>query len=272
MPDFLGKIYREQCYSEEKDKRVKEMCENIRQSYRELIGKADWLTEDGRTKLLSKLEAIEFKTGGNYDELRKDPNDLLGKDAYDTYKKLIAYRYENVKEQIKRPRPKQGSSMPPQTVNACFWVDNVVVITAAITEEPFFNEEDDAYCNLGKLGMVIAHEVGHAFDSTCINWDDQGNHNPEWLGEKDREVLKSRADLCIEYYNNYTIMDVYHVDGTITLGENYADLGAIECISNMAKTKEELIRMYEGFGLIWREISSDVAGIRQLHHDEHSPG
>ena len=64
MPDFLGKIYREQCYSEEKDKKVKEMCENIKDSYRELISEADWLSEDGRSKMLSKLENIEFRTGG----------------------------------------------------------------------------------------------------------------------------------------------------------------------------------------------------------------
>ena len=272
LSDCIGKIYVEKCYPASKDEKVKEMCEDIRQSYREMIGKADWLTEDGRTKLLSKLEAIEFKTGGSFDELLISTDGRMGKDAYDTYKNLLKYAYDNTKEKLKSPRPKSGSVMPPQVVNACFWVDNVVVVTAAITEEPFFNEKDSEFSNLGKLGMVIAHEVGHAFDSNCINWDDKGVYNPEWLEEEDRQTLKTRADMCIEYYNNYTIMDVYHVDGKLTLGENYADLGAIECISNIAKTKEELIEMYEGFGLIWRGISSDAEGIRLLHFDLHSPG
>ena len=272
LEDNIGRLYLEKYYPESKDEKVKEMCEDIRDSYRELIGKADWLTEDGRVKLLRKLEAIEFTTGGNYTETLISTDDLIGKDFYDTYKNLKNFDMENTKELIKRPRPKRGSTMQPQTVNACFWVDNMVVMTAGITEGAYFDENGSEYSNLGRLGMVIAHEVGHAFDSTCINWDETGNYNPEWLNKTDREALKTRADKCIDYYNNRTIMDVYHVDGEKTLGENYADLGAIECISNIAKEKKDYIEMYEGFAEMWRAIMSDVDGIKQLHTDEHSPG
>ena len=272
LPDQIGKLYVDVFYPESKDEKVKEMCENIRASYRKLITDADWLSQDGRTKLLAKLEAIEFKTGGSYEESLVSTDDLIGFDEYETYKNLLKYKHEASKEKIKRPRPKMGQTMQPQTVNACFWVDNVVVMTAAITEEPFFSENYSDASNLGRLGMVIAHEVGHAFDSNCINWDDKGVYNPEWLCEKDREALKDRADMCIDYYSEYTIMDVYHVDGKLTLGENYADLGALECITNIPEKKEEFIDLFEGFGEIWRGINSDVEGIYLLHHDEHSPG
>ncbi|MBO4456375.1 MAG: M13 family metallopeptidase [Butyrivibrio sp.] len=271
LEDNLGRIYVEKYYPESKDEKVKEMCESIKDSYRELIGKADWLTEDGRTNLLNKLEAIEFTTGGNYTETAISTDNLIGKDFYDTYKNLQSFKIENFRELIKRPRPKRGHTMQPQTVNACFMVDNVVVMTGGITEGVFFDEKSSEYSNLGRLGMVIAHEVGHAFDSNCINWDDKGNYNPEWLNETDRKALKERANMCIDYYNDRTIMDVYHVDGVQTLGENYADIGAIECVSNIAKEKEDFIEMYEGFAEIWRGIKSDVAGIDQLHSDEHSP-
>ena len=272
LSDNLGKIYVAKYYPESRDKKVKEMCEDIIDSYRDLIGKADWLTEDGRAKLLKKLEAVEFTTGGNYTEDLIGMDNVIGKDIYDTYKNMQKHDYENAKEKIKRPRPKRGATMQPQTVNACFMVDNMVVMTAAITEGEYFNENYSEYSNLGRLGMVIAHEVGHAFDSNCINWDDKGNYNPEWLNETDREALKTRADMCIDYYNGFTIMDVYHVDGELTLGENYADIGAIECISNIAKEKEDFMEMYEGFAVMWRNIQSDVAGIANLHADVHSPG
>ena len=272
LPDNIGRLYSEKCYPQSRDAKVKEMCESIKDSYRELIGKADWLTEDGRTKLLNKLEAIEFTTGGNYSEKLIDTDNLIGKDSYDTYKNIQNFKTENYKELIKRPRPKMGSTMQPQTVNACYWVDNMVVMTAAITEGAFFDENNSEFSNLGRLGMVIAHEVGHAFDSNCINWDDKGNYNPQWLNETDRQALKERAGMCIDYYNAYTIMDVYHVDGVQTLGENYADIGAIECISNIAKEKKDYIEMYEGFAEIWRGIKSDTEAIAALHTDEHSPG
>ena len=272
LSDELGRIYSEKYYPASKDEKVREMCESIRDSYRELIGKAEWLTEDGRTKLLNKLENIEFTTGGNYSEVIIGKENVLGKDSFETYKNMQKLKIENFKELIKRPRPKRGGTMQPQTVNACFMPDNMVVITAAITEGAFFNENYSKFSNIGRLGMVIAHEVGHAFDSTFMNWDDRGNYNPEWLNETDRKALKDRADMCIDYYNACTIMDVYHVDGELTLGENYADIGAIECISNIAKEKEDYIEMYEGFAEIWRGISSDVEGILGLHTDVHSPG
>ena len=272
LPDQLGRLYKENCYPADRDEKVLEMCENIRDSYRELIGDADWLTQDARTKLLSKLEKIEFKTGGSFDTELVSTDGVIGKDSYDTVKNINRYKYDNFEEKVKKERSKQGQTMQPQTVNACYWTDNVVVMTAAITEEPFFNEDDNEYANLGKLGMIIAHEVGHAFDSNCMNWDDEGKYNPEWLSEEDRKALRERADMCIDYYNEYTIMEVYHDNGEATLGENYADIGAIECISNIAEKKEDLKIMYEGFASIWCELQSDVMAVEQLSRDEHSPG
>ena len=48
---------------------------------------------------------------------------------------------------------------------------NNITITVAITNAPFFDVNADYYTNLGGLGMVIAHEMGHAFDSNCILFD-----------------------------------------------------------------------------------------------------
>ena len=104
-----------------------------------------------------------------------------------------------------------------------------------------------------------------------MKWDDKGNRNPEWLSEEDRNALTERGNMCIDYYSEYAIMNVYHVDGELTLGENYADLGALECISNIAKNKEDLKEMYESFGFLWRTLESDVLGLENLATDEHAP-
>ena len=268
----LGEVYAETFYTEETDKAVQEMCELIRDSYREVISNADWLTEETRAGLLRKLENLQFITGLGIPR-KIDPKDagLFGNDAWETRKNLIRHDWEMKIERLSSPRPIQGQSMTPQTVNACYWMDNVVRITIAIVNEPFFSKDADLATNLGGLGMVIGHEVGHAFDSEGINWDENGYYNPDWIPDSDRKALNERAQKCIDYYSGYTIMGVYHVDGEKTLGENYADLGSMQVITNVTKTKEERERLFENYALIWQELESDVVGIAALREDEHSP-
>ena len=64
---------------------------------------------------------------------------------------------------------------------------------------------------------------------------------------------------------------MYHVDGERTLGENYADLGAMECISRIPETNEQRMIMYENFARIWCQKLLDSSLIHQLASDSHSP-
>ena len=156
-------------------------------------------------------------------------------------------------------------------VNACFWLDNVVRITAGISQDPFFDENADYYQNLGGLGFVIAHEIGHAFDSDGIFWDEKGNYDPEWISKEDIDLLNEHAKECIAYYSGFTIMEVYHVDGNLTLPENYADMGAMECVSNIVKTEEQAKVLFTQYTKVWSQIGSDIQAIEYLNQDVHSP-
>jgi len=268
----LGELYAEAFYTEETDRAVRDMCEKIRASYREVIAKADWLSEETRAGLLRKLENLQFITGaGITHEIDPKDAELIGKDAWETMKNMYEKFWSVQIGSLKTERPRQGQSMDPQTVNACYWVDNVVRITIAIVNEPFFYEDGDPSANLGGLGMVIGHEVGHAFDSNGLAWDENGVYNPEWIPEADRQALKERSEKCIEYYNGYAIMGIYHVDGKLTLSENFADLGSMEIITNIAKTKEERRALFENYAKIWQALQSDVSGISSLKQDAHSP-
>lgn len=85
-------------------------------------------------------------------------------------------------------------------------------------------------------------------------------------------VLEERNQVAVEYFETYfSVFDVYHVDGNLTLGENYADLGAMECVTNIAKTKEEYTKLFENYALIWCEYTLNKDVIEQLAEDPHSP-
>ncbi len=267
-------LYVEQYYNAAMDERLIAMCDEIREGYRGLIKNADWLSSKTREGLLTKLENIVYVTGM---DLQRHDNaaykDLTGSDyfAYQLHYKRL--KNAMARASLAEAPDRKVPTMPMQMVNACYNpAFNHINITVAIMIPPFFSMEADEYTNLGGLGMVIAHEMGHAFDSNCIKFDANGIYDPSWIPEEDRAVLEERNRKAVKYFEDFfTVFGVYHVDGEQTLGENYADLGGMECVSSLARTKEQRERLFENYARIWCEKRVDEALLDQLNTDEHSP-
>ena len=267
-------LYLEQYYTEETDEALISMCDDIREGYRTLITNADWLSEETRQSILQKLNNITYVTGSSVG--RADPDDWSDLCYDDYYSFYLSYRLHEREQKVAslaKPVDKTEAGMPMQMLNACYNRSlNNITITAAITLEPFFSADQDYYSNLGGLGMVIGHEMGHAFDSNCIVFDQDGNYNPSWICAEDIATLEARNEQAISYFeDNFTVFGVYHVDGEQTLGENYADLGSMECITSLAHTQEQLQKLFENYAVIWCGKEVDSAVIDQLDTDEHSP-
>ncbi|WP_034449345.1 M13 family metallopeptidase [Butyrivibrio sp. AE2032] len=267
-------IYVEKYYSAEMDKALRDMCDDIRAGYREIISGADWLSEPVREELLKKLENIVYVTG--VDSKRHDNSEYLDICGSNYYELCLNYRRLIIKDKIKsltEPVSRTDIAMPMQMFNACYDPSfNNITITVAITNAPFFDVNADYYTNLGGLGSVIAHEMGHAFDSDCIMFNSKGEYDPSWISADDMAILTARNEKAVRYFeDNFTVFGIYHVDGEQTLGENYADLGGVECITSLAKTKEDRIRLFESYATVWCEMSSDESIIGQIAYDSHSP-
>ena len=267
-------IYVERYYSDEMDAALISMCEDIKDGYRNLIRDATWLSADTRLSLLTKLDNIFYVTGK--DLARHDASEYadLSGDSY--YEFLVAYnRIDRKKwiESFSSPVDKKKIDMPMQMMNACYDpYGNRIIITVAIMNSPFFDIHADYYTNLGGIGAVISHEMGHAFDSNGILFNMDGIYDPSWISEEDRAVLEERNRKAAEYFEkNFTVFGLYHVDGKQTLGENYADLGGMECLTSLAGSDEELTRIFENYARIWCEKKTDTSIINQIAYDEHSP-
>ena len=267
-------IYVEKFYTQEMDDALISMCDDIREGYRHLISDADWLSEETRAGLLEKLENIVYVTGADVERHdNSEYKNITGNDYYEFY---LSYTRQAIKEtfgQLDEEFDRESVMMPMQVLNACYNPSyNNINITVAIMVDPFFDMNADYYTNLGGLGMVVAHEMGHAFDSNCILFDADGKYDPSWIAAEDYETLVARNDAAVRYFeDNFTIFGVYHVDGEQTLGENYADLGAMECISSLASTDEERKALFTNYAKIWSEKRVDSALIDQIDSDSHSP-
>jgi len=250
------------------------MCDDIKEGYRKLITDADWLTEDTRAGLLRKLDNIIYVTGS---DLERHDNSLFtgipDGNYFDFYIEYLRILSAQSRAKLGTSFDRKDINMPMQMFNACYHPSlNNITITDAMMNAPFYDKDADYYTNLGGIGFTVAHEMGHAFDSNCILFDENGSYNPSWINQSDMDALLARNKKASEYFEkNFTVFGVYHVDGEQTLGENYADLGGMECVASLAKNKNDLQKLFANYAVTWREKTLDTYVLEQLEQDEHSP-
>ncbi len=174
--------------------------------------------------------------------------------------------------------------MPRQTVNAYInSTRNEIVFPAGILQPPFFDPSADDALNYGGIVAVIGHEMIHGYDDQGSKFDAHGNfHN--WWTDADRAAFEARTDKLVEQFNGYESIDGIHVNGTLTLGENIADLGGLTAAHAAMKaaqgegfvdpmidghTQEQ--RLFLNWATVWRRSFTDGELKVRLNTDSHAP-
>jgi putative endopeptidase len=162
--------------------------------------------------------------------------------------------------------------MTPQEVNAYYNpANNEIVFPAAILQAPFFDESQSNGQNLGGIGAVIAHEISHAFDKNGSLYDEKGNYQVWWT-DAEYQKYDQLSQKIIDYYGNYTISTGEAVNGTLTLSENIADLGALQTVTAVAeKQGEDLADVYRNWATIWAKLATPDLEKNYLLTDVHAP-
>ena len=186
------------------------------------------MSEETKAKAIEKLEGMRVKIGypdkwKDYSEIKIDPNisymeNLLKASewfAKDNYSKL------------NKPVDREEWHMYPQTVNAYYSPQmNEICFPAGILQPPFFDIEAEDALNYGGIGVVIGHEMTHAFDDSGRQYDKFGNLN-NWWTEEDEKKFNSLADKLIEQFDEIEVAPGVKANGKFTLGENIADQGGL---------------------------------------------
>jgi len=163
--------------------------------------------------------------------------------------------------------------MGASTVNAYYnALNNEIVFPAGILQSPFYDKNASKEKNLGGIGVIIGHELTHAFDNTGSQFDEAGKLK-NWWSTNDYKEFTIRSKKVIDYYSNLRTSDGKTVDGFLTAGENISDLGGIACVLDIAKKIENpnLKELFENYATIWREISTKELREYLLNNDTHAP-
>lgn len=174
--------------------------------------------------------------------------------------------------------------MTPPTNNAYYNpTNNEIAFPAGILIFPMFDVASDDALNYGGIGMVIGHEMTHGFDDQGAQYDKDGNLK-NWWAPEDYKRFKEKCQRIIRLYNGFTVLDTLHVNGTVTQGENTADLGGLAIAYDAFQLAPEARdttridgftpdqRFFMSFAQTWRKKLTDAALRRQVLTDPHSPG
>jgi putative endopeptidase len=122
----------------------------------------------------------------------------------------------------------------------------------------------------------------HGFDDEGRQYDKDGNLK-DWWKKEDADKFKKRVQVMIDEYNQYTVLNNLHVNGSLTQGENLADIGglaiAYQAFKNTPQGKgDEKIdgftpdqRFFLAFAQVWRIKNRDESVRVGINTDPHSP-
>ncbi len=283
LGEALGQLYVKRYFNEDAKKRVLALVNNLQKSFENRINHLDWMSDSTKQKAKEKLYAIGKKIGypdkwRNYDNVQIDRNkyfeNLLSLNQND-------YQYQLAK--LNMPLDKTEWSTTPSTVTAYNNSSpNEIVFPAGILQYPYFDFLADDAINYGGIGMVIGHELTHAFDDQGAQYDKDGNVK-NWWTKEDYEKFRAKTKTVIDLYSSFTILDTLHIKGGLTVGENTADNGGIAIAYDAFKMTDQGKdsvkidgftpdqRFFLSIARIWRVKTRDAFLRMYVNTNPHSP-
>ena len=282
LGEALGQLYVDKYFNADAKKKVLELVNNLQAAFEKRITQLDWMSDSTKQTAIAKLHTFIKKIGfpdkwRDYSKVAIDRNDFIGS-LISCSKNEYAYQISKVDKPVDRTE----WDMTPPTINAYYNPTfNEIVFPAGILQFPFFDANSDDALNYGGIGMVIGHEMTHGFDDQGAQYDKDGNLK-NWWSKEDLEKFKAKGEQVINLYNGFTVLDSLHINGSLTQGENTADMGGIAIAYDAFKMTPEGKdtvkiqgftpdqRFFLSFAQGWRSKRKDESVRKQINTDPHS--
>lgn len=232
--DPLGVIFLDEKFDKKDKESVMAMIDDLRETFIANLDKLDWMDNKTRAYAREKASAIRHNIG--YPEYMKDKRKLserfkdLTMDNSSYFNNVISIRAFSMKTMLKDLRnavDKERWMIHPHTVNAFYdRVTNKIIFPAGILQIPFYNRKFPRAISYGGIGIVVAHEITHGFDSNGRKYNKNGDL-VNWWSESSNEAFEKKSQCFIRQYSNFEAY-AKKLNGIQTLGENIADNGAIK--------------------------------------------
>ena len=271
-------------FTSEAKQQIREMVEDVRAYYIELLSNVEWLSQQTRDLAVEKMKKMAVRI--MYPDVLPDYSNL----SYLTYEEggnLLdavaainqrnhAPNAEKVNQAVKRD-DWNLKSMSTLVVNAYNeHTSNGIVILGGILAGDFMYDADAPIEeNYGKLGVIVGHEVSHSFDTNGYGYDSEGRAYG-WFTNDDEVALRQRSDKLASYYSQlmYLPDSTMPYTGTTVQGEAISDMGGMKCMLALAEDIPDFDYdlFFRSFASMWARQTSYSMESSQVRDDEHPLG
>ena len=273
--DVMSVYYGRKYFGEEAKTDVTGMIDKIKNVYRGRLQQNDWLTEETRNKAIEKLDKMKVFVGYQEDvdpgtkELHLEPN----KSFFELSEDIAQFGKRYTIDHFDEPIDKNKWSGSAFDINAYYNPEsNSINFPAGILQAPFYDKNQSTEKNYGGIGVVIGHEITHAFDSNGADYDENGDmHN--WWTKADTKAFDKRIKAFEDQWNGLEIYGT-KVNGKLTVTENVADAGGLSSTLQVLKTdmtKPDLKDYFENYANIWKQKASLQYNKYTMVQDVHAP-
>ena len=284
LGDAVGRAYAERYFPASAREDVQAMVENIKEAFAQRVQNLDWMAPQTREEALRKVSTIVVGVGYPDNWRVYSRYEVSADNAYANAINGERTEYAHQLAKLGRPMDRNEWWMTPQTVNAVnLPVQNALNFPAAILQPPFFNASADPAYNYGAIGAVIGHEISHSFDDNGALFDSTGALR-NWWTEADLANFRQQGAALARQYDAYEPLPGLHVNGTLTLGENIADVAGLQAAydayhASLGGREAPVIdgltgdqRFFLAYAQTWATKMRDEALRQRIATDGHAPG
>jgi putative endopeptidase len=225
LADSVGIIYDRKYFTPKQRAQAIAMIDTVKATLHEDLGTLTWMSPSTRKIALEKLNLMAVKVG--YPDHPRDYGNLsIRRDAYaENHLSAATAAVRRRMDDLGKPLDRTRWNGASPTVNASYsQSSNDITFYAGILQPPFFSDTFDDATNYGAMGIIMGHEMTHAFDDSGRHFDGYGALK-DWWTEPDAKNFNARAACVRDQFDQFVIGDGVHANGSLELGEAIADLG-----------------------------------------------
>jgi len=216
--------------------KIQEIAKRVRESLVVQLDNNSWLSPAAKSEALKKMKTARLQLVQPHTDREWNFGPLRLYSETDFVQNLHHHReasWSHTLEELTQPTNQDAWGMSPLTVNASYSEnDNKFILPLGILQYPFFDAQGDLTSNLGAVGAVIGHELGHGIDNHGAKFDSDGKLRA-WMTPADLAEFQKRGQVLVGQFNKAGY------DGNLTLGENVADFVGVTAAYHAAFPKEE---------------------------------
>ncbi len=257
-----------------KDEKVQALAGKIRASIENGLERNTWLSAAAKDEAKKKITTARLQLVRPHTDKEWD---FLPVQKYS--KKLFLgnmeihnrARLQKMLVEFRHAANQDAWGMSPLTVNAYYSEnENKFVLPIGILQFPFYDKDGDMIENLGAVGAVVGHELGHSIDDQGSKYDASGKLH-QWMSMADLAEFNKRGQKMLDQFNK-----INH-NGALKQGENIADLVGLTfayraAFPDQQGSIEDKKRFFVSYGRLWCTVARPDFEERLLKTDPHAAG